>query len=274
MHKLHPAPSLRIGVDVAELHAALVDNQRTWVQTRSEVQRTPYGFIVRDLDHPLVYDANLSWVDRAPSGGADRILGDLDEAFRGTGIEHRRVFFADAQDAYAHQDAFVAAGLQAQADLVMAKVGLPSCIVNPDVEVKEIGPDAPEKDFRIVQAALHVESEHTNAGFEQVYDLCRVRREAIGERAFVGYLQGEPAATYTLWPRGRFAEITTLGTLPEFRMRGVGRTLVHHGCTNAAVARCEYVLLTADLFDTPQHMYRTLGFEPVGEMRGFLQKPE
>jgi ribosomal protein S18 acetylase RimI-like enzyme len=261
-------------VDVAELHAALVDNQRTWVQTRAEVRRTPYGFIVRDLDHPLVYDANLSWVDRAPSGGADEILGDLDEAFRGTGIDHRRVFFADAEDAYVHQDAFVAAGFQAQADLVMAKVGLPSCIVNPDVQVREIGLDAPEKDFRLVQAALFAEAEHTDKGFPQVYDVGRVRGEAIGERAFVGYLEGEPAATYTLWPRGRFAEITTLGTLPSFRMRGVGRTLVHHGCTTAAVARCEYVLLTADLFDTPQQMYKTLGFEAVGELRGFLRKPE
>jgi len=30
-------------------------------------------------------------------------------------------------------------------------------------------------------------------------------------------------------------------------------------------------LLTADLFDTPKEMYKTLGFEAVGEVRGFLE---
>jgi len=34
---------------------------------------------------------------------------------------------------------------------------------------------------------------------------------------------------------------------------------------------CEYILLFANLFETPQVMYKTLGFEPIGEMRGFFR---
>jgi len=30
--------------------------------------------------------------------------------------------------------------------------------------------------------------------------------------------------------------------------------------------------LTADLFDTPKEMYKTLGFEPIGEVRGFVRE--
>lgn len=258
-------------MDVADLHAALIDTVRTWVQTGAEVLEKPYGFIVRDRKHPLVYDSNLAWVDVAPPGGAEQILDDLDGAFREDGIDHRMVLFADADIAYAEQDAFVAARFRPQADLVMAKVGLPSCIVNPDVDVKEVGRGTLESDFHLVQMALQAEAGHTPEVSRQVYDVGRIRREALGERAFVGYLSGEPAATYTISPRGIFADVSNVGTVPRFRMRGIGRTMILHACTTAASARCEYVLLTADLFDTPQAMYRTLGFEPVGELRGFLR---
>ena len=259
-------------MDVAQLHGALIDNVRTWVQTGSEVLKKPYGFIVRDLRHPLVYDSNLAWVDVAPPGGAELILDDLDAAFLEDGIDHRLVLFADADIAYAEQEAFVAARFRPQADLVMAKLGLPSCIVNPDVDVKEVGRDIPDGDFHLVQMALQAESGHTPEVSRQVYEVGRIRREALGERAFVGYLNGEPAATYTISPRGIFADVSNVGTLPRFRMRGIGRTMIFHACTTAASAGCEYVLLTADLFDTPQAMYKTLGFEPVGELRGFLRK--
>lgn len=259
-------------MDVAGLHAALIDTVRTWVQTGAEVLKKPYGFIVRDLKHPLVYDSNLAWVEVAPPGGAEQVLDDLDDAFREDGIDHRMVLFADANIAYAEQEAFVAARFRPQADLVMAKMGLPSCIVNPDVDVKEVGLATLEGDFHLIQMALQAESGHTPEVSRQMYDVGRIRREALGERAFVGYLNGEPAATYTITTRGIFADVSNVGTLPRFRMRGIGRTMIFHACTTAASARCEYVLLTADLFDSPQAMYKTLGFEPVGELRGFLRE--
>jgi hypothetical protein len=37
-------------------------------------------------------------------------------------------------------------------------------------------------------------------------------------------------------------------------------------------SHCEWVLLISDLFDTPQAMYKTLGFLPIGEVRGFLRE--
>src|SRR5207249_1950740 len=60
--------------------------------------------------------------------------------------------------------------------------------------------------------------------------------------------------------------------LPDFRMQGVGRTMIFEACKRAAEARCEWVVLISDLFDTPQEMYKTLGFEPIGEVRGFLRE--
>ena len=257
-------------MDVAALQAALIDNVRTWVQIRADVSRRPYGFFVRDPAHPLVYDSNLAWIDSAPEGGPEQVLDDLEAEF-GTEVPHRVVWFGDADLAYAYQDAFVAARCQAQAELVMAKVGLPSCIVNPDVAIREVGWGAPESDLQLVRTTLHRESGYPEEVSRQVDDVERIRRHTLGQRAFVGYVRDEPAATYTLWPRGIFGHIDRVGTRPAFRMQGVGRTMIFHACTTATTARCEYVLLTTDRFDTPQAMYKTLGFEPVGELRGFLR---
>lgn len=260
-------------MDLRELHATLIEMVRTWVRTDAEVGAKPYGFIVRDLRHPLVHEKNLAWVDRVPDGGSERVLGDLDSAFLGTDVVHRFVMFADAQVAYDHQNAFVAAGFRPHAELAMAKVGLPSCIVNPDVAVREVGKDAPEDHYRLVRTAIHEESGYAREESRQVYEVEQGRGAALGERAFVGYVHDEPVATYTLWPWGTFALIGNVATLPAFRMRGVGRTMIFDACRSAVNARCEYAFLTTDLFDTAQTMYKTLGFEPVGELRGFLRRP-
>jgi len=244
---------------------------RTWLQTGTEVDPTAYGFIVRDVEHPLVYDSNFAWVDTDPAGGIGSILGDLDAAFLGTEVHHRFVSFADPDLAYAHQEAFVTSGFRPRVQLGMAKVGLPSCIVNPDLVIEEVGRGAAEGDFRLVQASLHREAGYSPDESRQVSETERIRAMALKERAFVGYLDDEPAATYSLWARGIFGVVGHVGTVPKFRMRGVGRTMIFDACSRATTARCEYVLLTTDLFDSPQAMYKTLGFEPIGEMRAFLR---
>jgi ribosomal protein S18 acetylase RimI-like enzyme len=258
-------------VDVRELHAALVDMVRTWIQTGTAVREAEYGLIIRDVSHPLVHDANLAWVDHEPAGGIEAVARDLDTVFLGTDVHHRFALFADAQVAYDHQNAFAAAGFRPHAELVMAKVGLPSCIVNPDLEIREVGEHAPEDDYRLVQTKVHEETGYGAEESRQVFAVDRNRAAAVGERTFVGYVHDEPAATYKLWPRGSFALIGNVATHPAFRMRGIGRTMIFDACRRSMTARCEYALLTTDLFDTPQAMYKTLGFEPVGELRGFLR---
>ena len=61
--------------------------------------------------------------------------------------------------------------------------------------------------------------------------------------------------------------------MPEFRNRGVARTLLFDVSKEAINAGAEYSLLFTDLLDSPQVIYQTLGFQPVGEMRSFLRAP-
>jgi len=259
-------------VNVGDLHRALIDLVRTWIETGVEVERTAYGAIVRDLRHPLVHEANLAWIERAPAGGPPSIVADMDRVFEGTPVRHRNLLFADAQVAYDQQEAFVGRGFQPLAELGMARVGLPSCIVNPELEVREVGAGATESHYRLVQTSLHAESGYTTEESRQLLEVEAERRRAVGDRAFVGYLTGELAGAFTLWPRGIFAMIGAVGTLPAFRMRGVGRTMIFDACQRALQERCEYSLLTTNVLEAPQAMYKTLGFEPVGELRGFLRR--
>jgi len=249
-----------------------MDMIRTWVESHTEREATSYGAILRSKRYPLVHEANLAWVESMPAEGPQAIVSDLDRTFRGTAVKHRSILFRDAEEAYAAQEALLAAGFQGRAELIMAKLGLPACITNPDVGIREVGTEASEDDYRAVRAALHASFGYAEEESRQVHALERERAAAVGEKAYVSFLGGRPAGTFTLWPRRPFAMIGNVGTLPEFRMRGVGRTMIFEASRLAIDARCEWVVLTADRFDFPATMYETLGFQPVGEFRSFLKR--
>lgn len=257
-------------MDTNDLLRAALDFQRTWVETGGEVTRTAYGAIVRAPRYPLIHMANLAWVERLP-GGVEEVLADLDAAFEGTGVRHRNVIFGDAQAAFEHQETFAALGFQPLADLTMAQMGLPACIANPDLDLREVGAGAPEEDHRRLRMRLFEGVGYGAEESRQLYAVARERGAALGQKDFVGYFQGAPAGTISLWARRGFGFIQDVATMPEFRNRGVARTMLFHASKRALAERCEYTLLFTDLFDSPQAMYRTLGYFPIGEVRSFLK---
>ena len=258
-------------MDTQELLRACLSFERTWAETGSVVRKTTYGVTVRNDRFPRIYMANLAWVERLPGGGVDEVLADLEEAFEGSGVRHRNVVFEDAQVAFENQEAFASRGFQPLAELAMARVGLPACVTNPAVEVREVGLGAPEDDYRRLRMRVFEGLEYAPDESEQLYAIARDHAAVHGEHHYVGYVEGTAAATVSLWPRGRFACIGDVATMPEFRNRGVARTLVFDVSKRALAAGCEYSVLFADLFDSPQAMYKTLGYQPVGEVRSFLR---
>ncbi len=258
-------------MDTGDLLRACLEFERTWAETGATVRPTAYGATIRNDRFPRVYLANLAWVHRMPPGGVNAILEDLDAAFEGSAIRHRNVLFEDAQVAFENQETFAARGFRPLAELAMARVGLPACITNPDVQIREVGPEAPEDDYRRLRMRVFEGLEYDAEEVRQVYGIARDHDAALGVRAFVGYVGSTPAATISLWPRGRFACIGDVATMPEFRNRGIGRTLVFEISKRALMAGCEYSVLFTDPFESPREMYATLGYQPVGEVRSFLK---
>jgi GNAT superfamily N-acetyltransferase len=268
---VHSGRPLRFDVDTRDLFRALLRFWRDAMQAAVDVVRTPWGVITRADRYPTVHMANEAFVVSPPPQGVARVLADMDAAYAGSPIRHRRVWFEDAEAAFAVQEAFAAAGFRPLAEIAMARLGLPSCIVNKDVRVRVVdGPDA-EADHLAVWLAVDEGSGYGPELSRQLHALGADRAVLLGQQRYVAYLDGLPAGIFLLWPRGPFALIDDVGTHPRFRMKGVGRTMIHEACHRATLERCEWALLTADRFDTPQMMYKTLGFEPIGEVRGFLR---
>src|SRR5207244_11511795 len=114
---------------------------------------TAWGTIYRDERFPSIHQANLGWVASLPDEGSAKILADLASAFHGTAVRHQALLFEDAADANAGQADLARQGLRPMSELAMAKVGLPACIVNPEVEIRLASEDATGDDFRNLQIA-------------------------------------------------------------------------------------------------------------------------
>ena len=264
-----PAPFETV-VDTDELCRAVVEFLRIWREQAASRVPTSWGTIYRDERFAAIHQANLGWVASIPEEGSAKILADLDEAFRDSPVRHRSLLFEDAEEAYGVQEDMARQGFRPVADLAMAKVGLPACIVNPDVEIRRAEEGAAADDFRVLKIAADAALGYTPQVVGELWGVWHDRSGRVGMRPYVAYLNGTPAGTISVWARPPFAWIDDVETHPDFRLRGIARTMIFEACRRAASARCEWVLLTTDLFDTPKEMYRTLGFEPVGEVRGFV----
>jgi len=259
-------------VDTDEMMRAVLEFLRTARELAPIKVQRPWGTVYRDDRFPLIHQANLAWVSAVPDDGPEPILADMDQAFRGTAIRHRALLFEDAERAYAVQEEFIRRGFRPTAELAMAKVGLPDCIVNREVEIRSAAEGEAAEGFRSVMRATDAAFGHPPEVLEQMWGLRQDWAHQVGMRPYLATLNGAPAGTFSVWPRGIFAWIDDVATHPDFRMQGVGRTMIFEACKRAAEARCEWVVLISDLFDTPQEMYKTLGFEPIGEVRGFLRE--
>ena len=261
-------------MDLSELYRAALEYERTWLTTRSEVRATTWGAIHRTPRYPLVFMGNLAWIQRLPEGGVEEVLAALDEDLKGTDVPFRHLVFEDPQEAFDRQAALATRGFRPEASLAMARLGMPVCITNPEVELREVGHGASEEDRRRITSVIHAEAGLGRDESRQVVALEHERAEAVGMRDYVAYLGSVPAGTVSLWCRGTFALIENVGTLPEHRMKGVGRTMIFLAGKLAWDDRREWTLLFTDLRTGPTILYRTLGFQPVGEIRGFLRLPE
>ena len=259
-------------VDTREMLRAIIEFLRTGRERSPNKVRTSWGAVYQDERFPLIHQANLGWVSTLPDEGPAKILADLDDAFLGTSIHHRALQFEDAERAFNVQDEFVGLGFRPLAELAMAKVGLPDCIVNPDLEMRSAAENPERSDFRSVMLATEAGFGYSPDVLEQLWGFWHDRSRQLGMQPYVAYLAGTPVGTVSVWPRGTFAWIDDVATHPNFRMRGVGRTMIFEACKRAIEARCEWVVLTSNLFDTPQEMYKSLGFVPVGEVRGFVRE--
>jgi predicted GNAT family acetyltransferase len=67
-----------------------------------------------------------------------------------------------------------------------------------------------------------------------------------------------------LYSDGTVAQVEDVYTVPEERNRGHARKLVTKATEVARASGHELVFIVADADDWPQHLYRRIGFAPIG----------
>lgn len=97
-------------------------------------------------------------------------------------------------------------------------------------------------------------------------------RQAGVRRAFTVTVGGRVAAMCQVITSGGVATIDDVGTLPEFRGRGLSRRLLQ-GTLAAVEADTELVFLEADEDDWPRELYARMGFDVIGRVHQFLRLP-
>jgi GNAT superfamily N-acetyltransferase len=236
----------------------------------SEVVRRPWGAILVAPDYPAIHEANMAWVDAVPPGGISQVLLELDGAMRAQGISFRRLEFSDAKAAHRLQAGLVDLGYRADRTLAMVRLRPAPCIRNEDLEVREV--DTPEEwaVFDALMEEMNGESGHAPEVSQAHIERHHERADALGERVYLGLLGGEGVGLATLIPRERLGLVAELGTRKRFRRQGIARTLLDEVSDRANALRLPYVGLISRWENDPARaLYESLGFEPVGEIRGF-----
>ncbi len=135
------------------------------------------------------------------------------------------------------------------------------------IDLVEISDDRGVADFvEVFYAAYQVRE----PGYAQ--SLGRQLREP-GEgnqiRHFVGYVQGKPVTIGTLIEREGDACIYNVGTIPDVRRKGYGRTLMRHLIDFSERRGHERLFLQVDSGSRTEKLYQRLGFETVFVRAGF-----
>jgi len=266
------APTPPAGTTLEELFRHVLDASLATLSSVSRVQKRPWGVILVAPDYPAVHDANMAWVERVPKSGIGQVTLELDNALRSQGISFRHVEFADPKAAYTAQDALIDMGYAPTRGVAMVRLGTSACIRNPDLEMREV--DTPEEweVFEATLGELHAESGYPEEASRELVERHRARIPKLHEKVYMGLFSGEGAGIATLVPRPKLAYIAEVGTRPKFRRRGVARTLVEEVSDLAQGMGIPYVgLSTAWDNEAARALYTSLGYVPVGELRGFLR---
>jgi ribosomal protein S18 acetylase RimI-like enzyme len=90
-------------------------------------------------------------------------------------------------------------------------------------------------------------------------------------RHFLGYFNGEPAATCSLFLGAGVAGIYDVGTLPERRRRGIGAAITRAAIADAAAGGYRMAILHSSTLGAA--MYRALGFTDVCAIGQYVWAP-
>jgi N-acetylglutamate synthase-like GNAT family acetyltransferase len=215
---------------------------------------------------PLVYDRNYLRVeDESASASAlgalaDRILG-------AAGLAHRRILADSGKAGERLAPQFGSLGWKVERLVVMTHSG--------EVEEEPI-PLVAEVEIAEMIPFWEHENRHDHPENEELVRQLTEQNlrvaEAIECHYYARRLDGKIVSGCQLYSRGGTAQIEAVGTMAEYRNRGLASSVVRRAAAEAFASGHDLVWILADEEDWPKALYARLAFAPIGHFYTFTRR--
>lgn len=238
----------------------------------TELVETRLGVGLINSDYPKVYDMNYLRADAdLAEVTAEQLIDDVEALLGSRGYEHRQVEFHDDAAADRLEPAMRAAGWERFRALFMTQArqterrdGLPEA---GEVAWEELRPTVIEQLRREPFAT-------SEAVVQQLTDKREVLARTTHLRHVGARVDGRIVSYADLYSDGVTAQIEEVGTLEEFRGRGLASAVVVAAADVARAEGHDLIFLVADDDDWPKALYARLGFDAVGLVSSFRKYPK
>ena len=233
-------------------------------------KNSPWGTAFFNDDFPFKYDANMILADR-PLGDVtvEEVSATVDRLY--DGMRHREIEVADEADAERLAFGLAEQGYVIDRLVVMAHRREPDR--EPDLDAAEPptrrGPRVPARGHHAANHGARSQASPSRSSATPNHSCARSTGTLFTQR-----VDGRMAGSCELYVHGDVAQVESVNTLEEFRGRGVARNVVLRAVHEAKAAGATLVFLFADQDDWPQHLYRRMGFDPMGRSRVYMRVPE
>lgn len=139
--------------------------------------------------------------------------------------------------------------------------------LNPAVAVKEISEDEIDVFDRLLITSFEMPTEW-KAAFNKI-NLEWIRK---GAKHYLAYVEGKPVGVATLISLKKTGGIFSVGTLKEYRRRGIGTTLTVHAVLDSMKDGNNLHTLQAEKGGNAERLYKKIGFEVDHTISYFVKK--
>lgn len=228
----------------------------------------PFGVAHFHDELPRVWSRNYLLAERNLVGATAALLAaEADRILGGLGLMHRKVEVNDEAVGARLEPEFKSLGWDVHCDVLMVARGKPDRPIDTSL-VEEVAADELDAVWR---AGIQAEPYGGEDVVNQLVANKRVLMEAIGTRFFAARVDGAIASYCDFYSDGTIGQIEAVGTLEEFRNRGLARATVLRALEASREAGNDLTFLMALRDDWPKELYRKLGFEEIGRVYEFVR---
>jgi len=139
--------------------------------------------------------------------------------------------------------------------------------LNRAINVKEISEDEIDLFDRLLITSFEMPIE-----WKEVFDKINLEWMRKGAKHYLAYVEGKPVGTTTLISLMKTGGIFNVGTLKEYRRRGIGTTLTVHALMDSIDERNDLHTLQATKGGNAERLYQKIGFQIDHTISYFVKK--